>query len=70
MLLLARKQQQTIVLRSPTGETATFTVAKIKGNSTVRLAIEAPDDWKILRGELLEESGVETLPVPLAAKGA
>jgi carbon storage regulator len=47
MLVLARKQQQTIVV----DDQITITVLKVKGN-TVRLGIEAPDDVAIRRSEL------------------
>lgn len=47
MLVLARKQQQTIVV----DDQITITVLKVKGN-TVRLGIEAPAEVPIRRSEL------------------
>ena len=47
MLVLARKQNQTVVIDNQ----IEIEVLKIKGN-TVRLGIKAPNNIKILRGEL------------------
>ena len=47
MLVLSRKQNQTVVIDNQ----IEIEVLKIKGN-TVRLGIKAPSDVKILRGEL------------------
>ena len=47
MLVLARKQGQTIVI----DDRIKITVLRVKGR-TVRLGIEAPDDVLIRRGEL------------------
>ena len=47
MLVLSRKQNQTIVIDGQ----IEIEVLKIKGN-TVRLGIRAPQDIKVLRGEL------------------
>jgi carbon storage regulator len=47
MLVLSRKQNQTIVING----TIEIQVLKIKGN-TVRLGIQAPSNIKVLRGEL------------------
>ena len=47
MLVLARKQQQTIVV----DDQITITVLKVKGN-TVRLGIKAPEEVSIRRSEL------------------
>jgi carbon storage regulator CsrA len=47
MLVLARKQQQAIVI----DDRITITVLKVKGN-TVRLGFEAPADVSIRRSEL------------------
>lgn len=49
MLVLSRKQQQTIQI----GDNIKVTVIKVQGNA-IRLGIEAPDDVRILRGELTE----------------
>ena len=47
MLVLSRKLNQSIVV----GDNVKIQVLKISGN-TVRIGIEAPQDVKILRGEL------------------
>ena len=47
MLVLSRKQQQTIVV----DDQITITILKVKGN-TVRLGIEAPAEVSIRRSEL------------------
>jgi carbon storage regulator len=54
MLVLSRKQGEKVVI----GNNITVTVAEIKGGR-IRLAIEAPDHVRVLRGELacwLEEA--------------
>lgn len=61
MLVLSRKQRQTISLESPTGDVATITAIKLKGN-VVRLGIDAPHDWKIRRGELPPAEEERRLP--------
>ena len=47
MLVLSRKQNQSIVI----GDNIKLQVLKITGN-TVRIGVQAPNDVKILRGEL------------------
>ena len=47
MLVLSRKDDQSIVI----GENIEITVLAIEGNS-VKLGISAPEDVKVLRGEL------------------
>jgi carbon storage regulator CsrA len=47
MLVLSRKPQQEILI----GDNIKVTVLKVKGN-TVRIGIEAPQDVKVVRGEL------------------
>ena len=47
MLVLTRKNQEKIQI----GENITITIVRIKGNS-VRVGIEAPDDVRVVRGEL------------------
>ena len=50
MLVLSRKQQEQILV----GEKIRITVVRIQG-STVRIGIEAPDDVRILRGEVQQK---------------
>lgn len=47
MLVLSRKQDQTIHI----GDGIVIHIFQVKGN-TVRIGIEAPDDVRVLRGEL------------------
>ena len=47
MLVLTRKSQDSIRI----GDNITVTILRIKGN-TVRIGVEAPDDVRIVRGEL------------------
>lgn len=49
MLVLTRKLQERIHI----GDNVTITVVRIKGN-TVRVGIEAPDDVRVVRGEVME----------------
>lgn len=52
MLVLTRKRFQTLSI----GNDIKLTITKIKGGQ-VRLAIEAPKEVKVLRGELKVENG-------------
>ena len=52
MLVLGRKQDQTVVING----NIKVKVLRVHGNS-VRLGIEAPDDFLVLRGELTEWHG-------------
>ena len=55
MLTLTRKEGQTIALSINTGEgRITIKVARLRAGR-VRLAIDAPDAVKILRGELIDD---------------
>lgn len=49
MLVLSRKANQSIHI----GDNIKINIVQIKGNQ-VKIAIEAPDDVRILRGELCE----------------
>lgn len=58
MLVLSRKSKQTIVLKA-SGKAVlpgdiTISIEKIRGN-VVSIAINAPDDVRILRGELPQD---------------
>ena len=64
MLVLSRKQQETILV----GEAIKITVVRIHGN-TVRIGIDAPDDVRILRGEVREREQLESLESPPPADG-
>ena len=49
MLVLSRREDQAISI----GDNIKVTVIKVQGNA-IRLGIEAPEDVRILRGELAE----------------
>lgn len=51
MLVLSRKEGESIVLTTSTGETVTITLTKYRGVQTI-VGIEAPKNVKILRTEL------------------
>jgi len=51
MLVLSRKALQSVVI----GEDIRITVVRVEGNQ-VRIGIEAPQNVRILRGELFEEA--------------
>ncbi|MBP3803385.1 carbon storage regulator [Oribacterium sp. NK2B42] len=55
MLVLRRKKDQTLVING----NIKITVARVDGNG-VRLAIEAPDQVSIVRGELTESAAAPT----------
>jgi len=55
MLVLRRKKDQTLVING----NIKITVARVDGNG-VRLAIEAPDQVSIVRGELTEFAAAPT----------
>ena len=57
MLVLSRKADQEVMI----GDDIQLTILKVKGN-TVRIGIKAPDDIRIIRGELRET--VEQFEVP------
>jgi carbon storage regulator len=65
MLVLSRKPGEKIVL----GGNITLTVVEVRGNQ-VRLAFEAPDDVRILRGELVPEADEQPDDPDLKAKPA
>ena len=59
MLVLTRKQNEKIQI----GDNITITVLRLKGK-TVRLGIQAPAEYTVVRGELVIDSKVEELPDP------
>ena len=58
MLVLTRREGETLIIEFPTGETIEVTVLGIKGNQ-VRIGTDAPDDIAIVREELLEKLPAE-----------
>jgi carbon storage regulator CsrA len=65
MLVLTRKKRQQIQI----GDNITVTILQVKG-STIRVGIDAPDDVRIVRGELTidpEAPLTETAGIAMAA---
>jgi len=54
MLVLSRKAMQSVTI----GSDIKITVIRVEGNQ-VRIGIEAPNDVRILRGELLDDAQVD-----------
>ena len=52
LLVLQRKESETLVLFLPTGETVNVTLSQVKGKA-VKLAINAPEGVKVIREELI-----------------
>ena len=52
-LTLSRRHGQGITMSGPRGETIQLMVAMDHGTNRIRLSIAAPQDWAILRSELL-----------------
>ncbi len=65
MLVLTRKLGEKVVI----GGSITLTVVETRGNK-VRLAFDAPNQVRILRGELVGKQDQELLDPDLAAKPA
>lgn len=59
MLVLTRKLHEQISI----GQNITITVLRLKGN-TVRIGIDAPNDVRVVRGELPRFDGEEEPPRP------
>jgi len=58
-LTLSRRHGQGITMSGPRGETIQLMVAMDHGQNRVRLSIAAPQDWSILRSELLGSDNPE-----------
>lgn len=58
MLIVTRREGETLVIELPTGEKIAVTVLEVKGNQ-VKIGMNAPDDMAIVREELLERLPAE-----------
>jgi carbon storage regulator len=58
MLVLSRREKEGIVI----GDRITVKVVRIRGNQ-VRLAIEAPEEVKVLRTELVDPAAAKIVAV-------
>jgi carbon storage regulator len=63
MLVLSRKRGEKVVI----GKDITLTIEEIRGNR-VRISIDAPDQVRILRGELLGKENLTLLDPDLEVK--
>jgi len=57
MLILGRHIDQAILIGDDQGFNIRIVVVKVNNTGNVRLGIEAPDDVRILREELVEPNG-------------
>ena len=55
MLVLSRKKDETILLKTANNENIKITVVKIDNKNKVRLGIEAPREVSVIRSELLSK---------------
>lgn len=55
MLVLSRKQDETIILKGPNMEDIKITVVRIDNRNKVRIGIEADKEIIVLRSELAAE---------------
>jgi carbon storage regulator CsrA len=56
MLVLTRKQDESITISCPDGKLIKITVCRIDDNYKVRVGIEAENEYKITRTELIQRS--------------
>lgn len=54
MLVLSRKKDEKILIRTPLGEEVEITIVNIDGRNRVRLGVNADKNIVVLRSELLE----------------
>jgi carbon storage regulator CsrA len=59
MLVLTRKQDESITIRTPEGNLIKISICRIDANYKVRVGLEAPKEYKITRTELIEKSNLE-----------
>lgn len=55
MLVLSRKKDETILLKTSNNEDIRITVVKIDNKNKVRLGIEAPREVSVIRSELISK---------------
>ena len=53
MLVLSRKKDETIILKTSNGEVIQITIVKIDNKNKVRIGIDAPREISVVRSELL-----------------
>lgn len=52
MLVLSRKKDEKILVKTPSGEVISITIVRIDGLNKVRIGIEADKNVSVLRSEL------------------
>ena len=62
MLVLSRRQGESVVLRHQNGDEVTVTVSRT-GSGSVKLAVEAPEEVEIIRSEVWKKPN-EQMKVP------
>ena len=55
MLVLSRKKDEKLLIKTPMGEEVEITIVNIDGKNRVRLGIKADKQITILRSELVEK---------------
>lgn len=55
MLVLSRKKDEKLLIKTPLGEEVEITIVNIDGRNRVRLGIKADKQITILRSELIKE---------------
>jgi carbon storage regulator CsrA len=53
MLVLSRKKDETIILKTSNNEVIQITVVKIDNKNKVRIGIDAPREISVVRSELI-----------------
>ena len=61
MLVLTRKQDESITIMCPDGNLLSITICRIEDNYKVRVGIDADKSYKITRTELIEKSNENTV---------
>ena len=54
MLILTRRPKESITITTPSGEIIEFKIMDSKG-SQIKVGIDAPDEYSIVRNELLDD---------------
>lgn len=63
MLALTRKKNEKVILRhKATGVQIVVALVDTRGAKHIRLGFDAPQDWEIIRGELLASWNVVSSP--------
>lgn len=68
MLVLSRKKDETIVLKTPNNEDIKITVVRIDNRNKVRIGIDAPQEVTVIRSELENKSLSKNLADDLRAE--